>query len=350
MIVDILQREFYHNRVSDYLVCLAIIAGGVLFIWAVEALALRRLKKWADTTSTTIDNFLIGRVRSTGLPLAYLGLFQAALRTLSLTPRVERILDGAGIVLLTLLSIAFVVALIRYAFEEYIRKRGEDASRDRALKGVIGIAKVLVWVAGTLFLLDNLGFRISTVVAGLGIGGIAVALAAQTVLGDLFAYFTILFDRPFEIGDFVVVGEFQGTVERLGIKTTRLASLGGEQIVMSNKDLTDSRVRNYKRMARRRVVFRVGVTYQTPAEHLGEIPGIVADIFREIEGIALDRVHFFSFGDYSLVYEIVYFVDGNDFPRYMDAQQKVNLRIYEEFGKRRIEFAYPTQTLYLNKD
>jgi small-conductance mechanosensitive channel len=349
MIAEILQREFYHNRVSDYLVCLAVLAGGILLVWAVEALALRRLKQWADTTSTTIDNFLVDRVHKTGLPLAYLGLLQAALRTLSLTPRVERILDVAGIVLVTLLSIAFVVALIRYGFEEYMRKRGEDASRDRALKGAISIANGLVWITGTLFLLDNLGFRISTVVAGLGIGGIAVALAAQTVLGDLFAYFTILFDRPFEIGDFVVVGDFQGTVERLGIKTTRLASLGGEQIVMSNKDLTDSRVRNYKRMARRRVMFRLGVTYRTPAELLREIPEIVAGIFREVEGTALDRVHFFSYGDFSLVHEIVYFVDGNDYARYMDVQQKVNLRIHEEFGKRRIEFAYPTQTLYLNK-
>jgi small-conductance mechanosensitive channel len=349
MIGDILQREFYNNRVSDYLVCLGTIAGGILVLWAVEALALRRLRRWAESTATTIDNFLVDRVHKTGLPLAYLGLILASLRTLSLTPRVERILDAAGIVLLTLIAIQFLVALIRYGFGEFIRKRGEDASRDRALKGAVGLAKALVWVTGTLFLLDNLGFRISTMVAGLGIGGIAVALAAQTVLGDLFAHFTILFDRPFEIGDFVVVGDFMGTVERLGIKTTRLASLGGEQIVMSNKDLTDSRVRNYKRMARRRVVFRLGVTYQTPAERLREIPEIVADVFRGVEGATLDRVHFFSYGDFSLVYEIVYYVDGNDYTRYMDVQQAVNLRIYEEFERRRIEFAYPTQTLYLNK-
>ncbi|HQU13468.1 MAG TPA: mechanosensitive ion channel, partial [Thermodesulfobacteriota bacterium] len=130
----------------------------------------------------------------------------------------------------------------------------------------------------------------------------------------------------------------------------RIASLDGEQIVVSNKDLTDSRVRNYKRMARRRVAFRLGVTYQTPATLLREIPGIVADIFREIEGATLDRVHFFSCGDFSLIYEIVYYVDGNDYTKYMDIQQMANLRIYEEFGKRRIEFAYPTRTLYLNKN
>lgn len=349
MITDILQREIYHNRISEYLLCLAIIAGGILAMRVVEALVLRRLKAWAEKTSSTWDDFLVDRIRRTGIPLAWLGIVQAALRVLTLTPRAERIIDMAGIVFLTLLGIVFTVSLVSYGFEEYMQKRGEDASRERAMKGVVSLGKALVWIIGTLFLLDNLGFRISTVVAGLGIGGIAVALAAQTVLGDLFAYFTILFDRPFEIGDFVIVGEHSGVIERIGIKTTRIASLDGEQIVVSNKDLTDSRVRNFKRMARRRVAFRLGVTYQTPADRLREIPGIVAEIFRGIEGATLDRVHFFSYGDFSLVYEIVYFVDGNDYARYMDLQQQANLRIYEEFGKRRIEFAYPTQTLYLNK-
>jgi len=349
MIEEILQREYHHNRISEYLISLAILIGGILVVWIVEAVALRRLKARAGRTPSTFDDFLVGRIHGTGIPLAYLGIAQAALRVLTLTPRVERIIDMAGIVLLTLFAIVFTVALVRYGFEEFMRKRGADATRDRALKGVVSLAKALVWIIGTLFLLDNLGFRISTVIAGLGIGGIAVALAAQTVLGDLFAYFTILFDRPFEIGDFVIVGDYMGVIERFGIKTTRIASLGGEQIVVSNKDLTDSRVRNYKRMAKRRVVFRLGVTYQTPASLLREIPGIVTEIFREIEGTTLDRVHFFSYGDFSLIYEIVYYVDGNDYTRYMDLQQKANLRIYEEFEKRKIEFAYPTQTLYLSR-
>jgi small-conductance mechanosensitive channel len=349
MIGEFLQREFHNNRISEYLLCLAIIVGGILAVRVVESLVLRRLKAWAEKTSSTWDDFLVDRIRRTGIPLACLGIVQAALRVLTLTPRVERIIDMAGIVLLTLLVIVFAVSLVRYGFGEYTRKQGENASRDRALKGVVSLANVLVWTTGALFLLDNLGFRISTVVAGLGIGGVAVALAAQTILGDLFAYFTILFDRPFEIGDFVIVGDHMGVIERFGIKTTRIASLDGEQIVVSNKDLTDSRVRNFKRMAKRRVVFRLGVTYRTPAERLREIPGIVAEIFREIGGATLDRVHFFSYGDFSLIYEIVYYVDGNDYTRYMDIQQKANLRIYEEFEKRRIEFAYPTQTLYLNK-
>jgi small-conductance mechanosensitive channel len=349
MIGEFLQREFYHNRVSEYLVCLAILAGGILAVKIVQSLATRRLKAWAEKSPTTYDDFLVGRIRETGIPLAYLGIAQASLRVLTLTPRVERIIDMAGIVLMTLIIIAFTVSLVRYGFEEYSRKQGEDASRDRALRGVVGLAKAMVWIIGALFMLDNLGFRISTVIAGLGIGGIAIALAAQAILGDLFGYFVILFDRPFEIGDFVIVGDHMGVIERFGIKTTRIASLGGEQIIVSNKDLTDSRVRNFKRMAKRRVVFRLGVTYQTPAGLLREIPGIVADIFREIEGTTLERVHFFSYGDFSLIYEIVYYVDGNDYTKYMDLQQTANLRIYEEFGKRGIEFAYPTQTLYLTR-
>jgi small-conductance mechanosensitive channel len=349
MFLEILEREFYHNRLMDYLLCLAILAGGVLVVKIVQAVVLRRLRAWAEKTPTTVDVFVVDRIQKNAVPLAYLGILEASLRVLALTPPVTKIVNTAGIVLTGLIGILFTVALVRYAFREYMRKQGVDASRDRALKGVISLVTALVWVLGTVFLLDNLGFRISTVVAGLGIGGIAVALAAQAVLGDLFAYFTILFDRPFEIGDFVIVGDHMGVIERFGVKTTRIASLGGEQIVVSNKDLTDSRVRNYKRMARRRVVFQLGVTYQTKAELLREIPGVVADVFRDIEGAVLDRVHFSSYGDFSLVYEIVYYVEGNDYTKYMDIQQKANLRIYEEFEKRQIEFAYPTQTVYLSK-
>ena len=349
MIEEFLQREFYHNRISEYLICIAIILGGILAVRIVDVLAFKRLKAWTKKTPTTYDDFLVDRIRRTGIPLVYLGIVQASLRILTLSPRLERVIDMAGIVLLTLLVIVFTVSLVGYGFNVYLRKQGEDASSDRALRGVIGLTKTLVWITGALFMLDNLGFKITTVVAGLGIGGIAVALAAQSILGDLFGYFIILFDRPFEIGDFVVVGDYMGVIERFGIKTTRIASINGEQIVVSNKDLTDSRVRNYRRMGKRRVMFRVGVTYQTPASLLREIPGIVADVFGEVEGAILDRVHFFSYGDFSLIHEIVYYVDGNDYTRYMDLQQKVNLRLYEEFEKRRIKFAYPTQTLYLGK-
>ena len=211
------------------------------------------------------------------------------------------------------------------------------------------VIRVCFWTIAVLIVLDNFGVKISTLIAGLGIGGVAIALATQAILKDLFGYFIIFFDHPFEIGDFIIVGDYMGVVDHIGIKTTRLLSLGGEQIVFSNTDLTDSRVRNYKRMARRRVVFKLGVIYQTTAQQLKEIPKVIEDIVRSIEDTIFDRAHFYSYGNFSLDFEVVYYVVGNDYNKYMNIQQEINLRIKEEFEKRGVEFAYPTQTLFLTK-
>jgi small-conductance mechanosensitive channel len=241
------------------------------------------------------------------------------------------------------------LALLNYSLERYWVKKEVDTSRQRSLKGIIIILKVAVWGAGLTFLLDNLGFKISALVAGLGIGGIAVALAAQAILGDLFSYFVIFFDRPFEIGDFIIVGDYLGSIEHIGIKTTRVRSLGGEQLVFSNTDLTNSRIRNYKRMEKRRVVFKFGVIYQTTSDQLKEIPGIIKKTIERIENTGFDRAHFSSYGNFSLDFEIVYYVMSGDYNKYMDIQQNINFAIKEEFEKRGIEFAYPTQTLFMEK-
>ena len=183
----------------------------------------------------------------------------------------------------------------------------------------------------------------------LGVGGIAIGLAAQAVLKDLFSYFSIIFDRPFEVGDFIIVGDLLGTVEYIGAKTTRLRSLGGEQLIFSNTDLTDSRIKNYKRMEQRRVLFQFGIVYQTPYEKLQQIPSIVKKIIEDVEDTIFDRTHFSSYGDSNLVFEVVYYVVGSDYNKYMDIQQSINLAIFKEFETRGVEFAYPTQTLYINK-
>jgi len=347
MIQEFLQREFYHNRISEYLVCLAIIVVGIVVVRVVEVLALRRMKAWAATTPSTLDYFLIDRIHRTGAPLAYIGIAHTSLRVLTLSPRLERVIDMAGVVLLTLIATVFTVALVRYSFEEYMRKRGMDASGDRALKGVVGLTKAMVWVVGTLFLLDNLGFKISTVVAGLGIGGIAVALALQNVLGDLLASLSIALDQPFVLGDFLIVDEHLGAVEYIGIKSTRLRSLTGEQIVMSNADLLSSRLRNYGRMYERRIVFSLGVTYETPREKLERIPALLRKIIEAQEGVRFDRAHFAKYGDFSLDFEIVYYVQSPDYGVYMDAQQAIYFRIHEAFENLGVQFAYPTQTLWM---
>jgi len=349
MLKEFFEIYFFENRILDYLIFLATVVGGILIIRVIKSIVLHRFRAWAKKTATTIDDFLIRIFEKALLPLLYFGIFYLATRTLTLNPTLSKIIDVLGVVLLTFISIRFLVAIIRYALEIYWLKRERDEAKVRGIKGIITVVKVIVWGIGITFLLDNLGFKISTVIAGLGIGGIAAAMAAQAILRDLFSYLAIVFDRPFEIGDFIIVGEYLGTIEYIGIKTTRVRSLGGEQLVFSNTDLTDSRLRNYKRMDKRRVVFKLGVTYQTTSQQLKEIPGIIRSVIENTADTVFDRAHFFSYGDFSLIYEVVYYVLSRDYNKYMDIQQEINLAINEEFQKRGIEFAYPTQTLFVSK-
>jgi small-conductance mechanosensitive channel len=198
--------------------------------------------------------------------------------------------------------------------------------------------------------LDNLGFNITTLVAGLGIGGIAVALALQNILGDLFASLSIVLDKPFVIGDFIIIDNYLGTIEHIGLKTTRIRSLSGEQLVFSNTDLLQSRIRNFKRMFERRVVFSIGVTYQTSADKLAKIPKMIKDIVESKDPVRFDRSHFKDYGDFSLNFETVYWVKSPEYNVYMDIQQAINLELYSKFEAEGIEFAYPTQTLFVTKE
>jgi small-conductance mechanosensitive channel len=207
--------------------------------------------------------------------------------------------------------------------------------------------RVGVWSVALLVILDNLGINVTALVAGLGVGGIAVALAAQNILGDLFASLSIILDKPFAVGDFLIIGDYLGSVERVGIKTTRMRSLSGEQIVFSNNDLLSSRIRNYGRMFERRVVFSVGVTYQTPAAKLASISKLLKEAVTAEDGVRFDRAHFKQYGDFALIYEVVYYVLSPDYNRYMDIQQAINISIFESFAAEDIEFAYPTQTIFL---
>src|SRR5690606_3530149 len=246
--------------------------------------------------------------------------------------------------------IRLIVSILKYVLNVYLQRKGEDgtAEREKQLKGITTLASFLIWSIGLVFLLDNLGFEISAVIAGLGIGGIAIALAAQTILGDLFSYFVIFFDKPFKIGDFIIINDKMGSVEYIGIKTTRLRSLGGEQLIFSNTDLVNSRIHNYKRMERRRVVFKLGVRYETPPSLLKKAPDTIKEIIQGIKDTTFDRCHFISYGDFSLVIETVYYVLSADYNKYANIQQEINFKIFEAFDKMGICFAYPTQTLYLN--
>ena len=349
MLADLVQETILKNRILDYLYFIAFFSGGLIGLRIVKGIVVRRLKAWAKMTATTLDDFLIHVFERNLVPILYFAAFYTGLRSLILNPSLSRGVDVAGAALLTFYGIRLLVEMMTHLLQTYWLDRETDANRQRIIKGLLPSLRVLIWGMGIVFLLDNIGFEVTAVIAGLGIGGIAVALAAQAVLGDLFSYFAIFFDRPFEVGDFIIVGDYLGSVEHIGIKTTRIRSLGGEQLIFSNTELTSTRLRNYKRMERRRVVFKLGVVYQTPLEQLKEIPVLIKEAVNRVSETIFDRAHFFSYGDFALIFEVVYHVIGGDYNKYMDIQQEINFIINEEFARRGIEFAYPTQTLYLTK-
>jgi small-conductance mechanosensitive channel len=255
-----------------------------------------------------------------------------------------------------LAGIAFIIQLGIWShtlIDSYLARRKADevadAAGSSATLNVVGlIAKTTVWTIVLLLVLDNIpGIQVTTLIASLGIGGIAIGLAVQNILGDLFASLSIALDKPFVIGDFIVVGEFRGTVEHIGLKSTRLRSISGEQLVFGNADLLGSRIQNFKRMIRRRVAFKVGVTYQTTPEQLSGVPERLRQIVERQENTTFDRAHFQEFGDFALIFEIVYFVEEPDYSVYMDTQQAINLEIMSYFQEAGIEFAYPTQIVVL---
>lgn len=244
-------------------------------------------------------------------------------------------------------AVAGIGRLLTMRREEQLKK---DPDSVAAMDMLHFASRVAIWAFVLLLALDNLGVNITALVAGLGVGGIAVALAAQNILSDLFASLSIVLDKPFVIGDFLIINEFLGSVEKVGLKTTRLRSLSGEQLIFSNTDLLNSRIRNYGRMYERRVVFSIGVTYQTASDQLREIPSIIRNVIESEELARFDRAHFQKYGDFALIFEAVYYVLSADYAIYMDIQQAINLEIYDRFEQQGIEFAYPTQTVYVNQD
>jgi len=353
MFNDFFQQIYFQNRVLDYMVASGIFLAIVLLISILKRFVIKILNSFASKSSTKIDDQFVEAFQNKIRPflnLLYFGAFYLGFSQLNIPSALEKIVNIAIIAMLIFFGVRFALSIFSYFLENYWIKKEKNATRITAIRGIETFLRILIWAIAFIVLLDNLGIQVSALIAGLGIGGIAVALAAQNILGDLFSYFIIFFDHPFEIGDFIIIDSFMGSIESIGIKTTRVRSLGGEEIIFSNTDLVNSRLRNYKRMRKRRILFKFGVIYKTNLEQLKEIPVIVTEIINQVNGTTFDRVHFAAFGDFSLDYEVVYYVNTRDYNRYMDIQQEINFRMKEEFEKKGIEFAYPTQTLFLEKD
>ncbi len=347
----IFDQVYLGNSLLKWVIALPVAVAIYVALSVLRRMVGIRLKSFADRTTTDLDDFVadLVQVRTKKILFFALAIYGASL-VLVLPPDVQKIILGAVFVLLFLQVGLWGNGIISFLVTRRAAKDGEEGLNLEAYSVITWIAKAALWTIVVLLALNNLGIEITALVAGLGISGIAVALAVQNILGDLFASLSIVMDRPFVIGDFIIVGDQMGTVEHVGLKTTRVLSLSGEQIVFSNTDLLGSRIRNFRRMNERRVLFTLGMTYQTPADKLERIPGMIREIIEVQKQVRFDRAHFSNFGDFSLNFEIVYWVLDRDYALYMGIQQEINLALYRKFEEEGIEFAYPTQTLFIEKN
>lgn len=342
--------ELLGNPAGTWLMAIIALVVTAVVLYGLRRFTLSRLQRIASRSPRRRLLEQIAELGRRTNTLLLIVAFVVGTALLDLPGPVYEVLQAALILALLLQAAIMGGALITAWLSHYREARLEDDPSSVTTISALGIlAKSILYVVVVIVALDNVGFEVSTLIAGLGIAGIAVGLALQNVLGDLFASLVIVLDKPFVIGDFLVVGDYMGTVERIGIKTTRLQGLGGEHLVFSNTDLVSSRVSNYQRMTERRIVFSFGVIYQTPYEKLKRIPDIVEEVVGGVEGTRFDRAHFSSYGDSSLDFEVVYYVLTKDYAAYMDAQQEINFGLFARFEQEGLEFAYPTRTVFLEK-
>jgi small-conductance mechanosensitive channel len=344
---EVFQRTYFNNTLGDYLISAFIIIVGISLCKIFKRSFFVRIKRWSSTTVNKVDDFVVDTVDRLGIPAIYLGIIYLSLSYLTFPPKVEILLRNVAVVVITFYAVRLISSIIGILIRSYVIRQERGVEKVKQVSGLMVIVNIIIWTLAVLFLFDNMGYSVTALITGLGIGGIAVALAAQNILGDLFNYFVIFLDRPFEVGDFLTIDEKMGTVEYIGIKTTRLLSLTGEQLVFSNSDLTNSRIHNFKRMALRRIEFTLRVMYEITPEKLREVPDLLKSIVEEHKPIRFDRAHWVSYEESSLNFVIVYFVLSSDYNTYMDIQQSINFRIFEEFTERQIGFAYPATNVYI---
>jgi len=339
----------FGNTFEAYIKAVVVFVALLVVFKIFQLVILRNLHRVAKKTKTDIDDTLIEIIKSLRPPFYSFLAFYFAIKILTLPLFVQNVIHAVLIIWVMYQIIIGVQILINYVLTKRLAK--DDDPAIKSVISVLGtITKILLWAVGGLMILSNLGINVTSLIAGLGIGGIAVAFALQNILSDLFSSFAIYFDKPFSVGDFITVGEHSGTVEKIGIKTTRIRSTTSEQIIISNSELTSARIKNFKRLTERRALASVGVLYETPIEKVEKIPVIIQKVVEGIPKTRFDRVHFTTFGDFALTFSISYYVLTTDYKEFLDTQEQVNINIMREFKKEEIEFAYPTQKIFLAKE
>jgi small-conductance mechanosensitive channel len=351
-LAEILQQYFQLGPFVSETIAFAIILGIALIVaWIGHLLFKQYFLRWATRTHSNLDDAILNNIRAPIFFLAILFGIYYGLENVSFLQSYSQTFA----LIFTVSEILVVCFIITRVANVFISWYGEQSVRQGKnvsnhilfiLKKVI---QVLVFSVALLAILGVIGIDLSTIVVGLGVGGIAIALALQNILSDLFSAFSIYFDRPFEIGDFIVIENYSGTVKKVGIRSTRIKLLQGEEMVISNKELLSQPVRNFKKLKRRRILFNLIVDNDTSIEKLKKIPDLIAKVIEKTKMAKLDRVHFRQFGTFGLDFEIVYFINTGDYKKYMDIQQHVNYGIYMEFEKEGINMPYPTQKVLLDK-
>lgn len=346
--MEYLDQVYFGNSLKAWLIALGIVVLSVFTVMLIKKLLVRWMKKFAEASAHGVSDLFISVIGRTRFLLVLVICLYAGASALTIPAAAARFLEIAAIIASLLQFGIWGNAIITFWIGRIVQEKIQrDAAGATTMTALGFLARVVFWAGLLLFALDNLGVNITGLAAGIGIGGIAIALAVQSILGDLFASLSIVLDKPFVIGDFIIVDEFMGTVEHIGLKTTRVRSLSGEQLVFSNTDLLKSRIRNYKRMFERRIEFEVGITYQTPLEKVKQVSGMLRSIIEQQPKARFDRAHFKHFGDSALMYEAVYYVNTPEYNDYMDTQENINLSIMQRFAEHGIEFAYPTHTVFV---
>jgi len=340
----------YGGDLRRWLVAIALATLILLVIWLVKRLVTIRLRGLIERSVNVVDDLVLALVKKTKWPFVLVVAVYVGSLVLELPP-------GHRLVVHRLFAISFFLQIgvwatrvLSFGVDSYLKgKTRQELGSKAAVVALFNFfGRTLVWSLVVLLILDNLGIDVTALIAGLGVGGIAIGLALQSVLRDTFASLSIILDKPFEVGDFVIIDEHAGTIEEIGLKTTRVRSVSGEQLVFGNDDLLSCRIRNFKRMAERRVLFRFGVAYETPTDTLGAIGGLVREIVESIPRTRFDRAHFKEFGEHCLEFEVSYYINVPDYNIMRDVHEQVNLALHRRFEEQGIRFAYPTRRVLLD--
>jgi small-conductance mechanosensitive channel len=349
-LTQLAEKSFYGNALTDWGVALVAAVAALVALFIVRVVIAARLRTLAERFHLMWPAHVLKAVSGTNSLVLLVFSLCAGAVFLDLPDKAETWLSRAFAFALFVQAGLWIMAMYESWYEDYrSRFLVRNPSAVTTMGAVRFILSIVIWICILLLVLDNLGFDVTALIAGLGIGGVAVALAVQNILGDLLASLSIIMDKPFVVGDFLALGEHMGTVENIGLKATRLRSLSGEQLVFSNSDLLSSRIRNYGRMYERRVVNTLSVKYSTPLEKLQSIPAMLRQAIETKQKTRFDRAHFKAHGMFSLDFEYVYYVTTADYNLYMDIQQAISFELHHRFAEEGIEFAYQIQPILSEK-